>query len=362
VITGDLDAELVSAARAVLPGEPLPPVAATWRPAPDGDPASFATSLPFELATHTGRPPAELAAALAAVVRPAEWIVTAAPTGAGYLTITVTGRALASVAARITAAGPACARTTELSDRATAIPPWPDLLTATTWAQAWQDQADAMTGRLAEAAGAAATKRLGRERGVSGPRPPDGARSPVAAAAAYFGADAVRYRLARTLPGRVGVLAAVDPHPEEYGAVQLAHAEAASALRWAAELGYGRPEPGVTATWLLDSAAERELLGLLSWFPLRVAGAARRGRPAEVPHYLEQVAAAWTACRLACPALPFEGSAAPGEPALARARLLLADAAATVLAAGLRLAGVEPAARIGFAACPDDGYLWESPG
>jgi arginyl-tRNA synthetase len=362
VITGDLDAELVRAAHALLPGEPLPPAAATWRPAPGGDPGGFATSLPFELARFTGRPPAELAAALAAVLRSAEWIGTAEPTGAGYLTITVTGRALASVAARIAAAGPACARTTELSGRVTAIPPWPDLLAAPTWPLAWQEQADAMAGRLAEAAGASATERLGGERGVSEPRPPAGARPPVAAAAAYFGADAVRYRLARTLPGRVGALAATDPQPGEYGAVQLAHAEAMSALRWAAELGCSRLEPGETAAWLLDQAAERELLGLLSWFPLRVAAAARHRRPAEVPHYLEQVAAAWTACRLACPALPFGGSAAPREPALAQARLLLADAVATVLAAGLRLAGVEPAAMIGFSACTNSGYLWESPG
>jgi arginyl-tRNA synthetase len=362
VITGDLDVELLSAAQTLLPGEPLPPVAATWRPAPDGDPAGYATSLPFGLARRTGRSPTQLAAAFAATLRQAEWVVTAEPTGAGYLTITVTGRALASVATRIAAAGPACARTAELSGRTTAIPPWPDLFAAPTWARAWQDQADAMAGRLAEAAGASATDRLGRERGVAEPRPQDGPRSPVAVAAAYLGADAVRYRLARTQPGRVAALAAADPHPAEYGAVQLAHAEAASVLRWAAELGCSRPEPAETAAWLLDAPAERELLGLLSWFPLRVAAAARHGRPAEVPHYLEQVAAAWTACRLACPALPFGGSAAPRAPARTRARLLLADAVATVLAAGLRLAGVEPAARIGLAACPIDGYLWESPG
>lgn len=357
MITGDLDAELTRAARGLMPAGPLPPVAGSWRPAPDGDPAGYATSLPFDLARRTGRPPAELADALAAGVRRADWILAAEATGPGYLTITITGRALASVAARIAAAGPACARTAELSGAAAALPPWPDLRAAPTWRQAWQEQADAMAGRLARAAGASATDREGRERGVSGPQPATGARSPVAAAAAYFGADAVRYRLARTLPGRVGALATVDPQLDEYSTVQLAHAEAASVLRWAAELGLGRPEPGQTAAWLLDSAAERELLGLLAWFPLRVAAAARRTRPAEVPHYLEHVAAAWTACRLACPALPFGGSAAPPEPALTQARLLLAEAVATVLAAGLAFAGIEPAARIGFSACPDDGYL-----
>jgi arginyl-tRNA synthetase len=362
VITGDLDAELTSAARALLPAGPLPPVAGTWRPGPDGDPAGYATSLPFDVARRTGRPPAEVADALAAAVRRADWVLTAAATGPGYLTITITGRALASVAARIAAAGPACARTAELSGTAAALPPWPDLRATPTWRQAWQEQADAMAGRLAEAAGASGTECQGRERGVSGPPPAPAARSPVAAAAAYVGADAVRYRLARTLPGRIGALTTVDPQLDEYGAVQLAHAEAASVLRWAAELGLDRPEPARTATWLLDSAAERELLGLLAWFPVRVAAAARRARPAEVPHYLEQVAAAWTAFRLACPALPFGGSAAPREPALAQARLLLADAVATVLAAGLAFAGIAAAVRIGFPAFPDNGYLWESPG
>lgn len=357
MITGDLDAELTSAARGLIPAGPLPLVAGSWRPAPDGDPAGYATSLPFDLARRTGRPPAELADALAAAVRRADWILAAEATGPGYLTITITGRALASVAARIAAAGPACARTAELSGSTAILSPWPDLRAALTWRQAWQDQADAMAGQLAHAAGASATDRQGRERGVSGPLPATGTRSPVAAAAAYFGADAVRYRLARTLPGRVGALTTVDPQLDEYGTVQLAHAEAASVLRWSAELGFSRPEPAQTAAWLLDSAAERELLGLLAWFPLRVAAAARRARPAEVPHYLEHVAAAWRACRLACPALPFGGSEAPREPALAQARLLLADAVATVLAAGLALAGIEPAARIGFSACPDNGYL-----
>lgn len=357
MIISDLDAELVCAARVLLPGQPLPPTAATWRPGPDGDPAGYATSLPFELASHTGRPRTEVAAALAAGVRQAGWIATAEPTGAGYLTITVTGRALASVATRIAVAGPACAHTAELGGRLTAIRPWPDLAAAATWPQAWQEQAEAMAGRLAEAAGASATERLSRERGVPRPQPPDGAQAPVAAAAAHFGADVIRYWLARTLPNRVGALATVAPRPDEYSAVQLAHAEAASVSRWALELGCSRPEPGEVASWLLDSAAERELLGLLCWFPLRVAAGARHGRPAEVPHYLEHVAAAWTTCRLACPALPFGGNAAPREPARAQARLLLADAVATVLATGLRLAGLEPAARIGFPACPDNRYL-----
>ena len=170
----------------------------------------------------------------------------------------------------------------------------------------------------------------------------------MAAAAAYFGVDAVRYQLARTLPGRLGSLTWAEGQPGEHAAVQLAHGEAASTLRWAADLGVAPPVPAQSAFWLLDSATERALLGLLSWFPLRVAAAARRGRPAEIPRYLEQVAAAWTACRLACPALPFAGPAAGREPALEQARLMLADAVRIVLAAGMALIGIEPAARIGI--------------
>lgn len=347
MITGDLDAELIAAARAIT--AELPATGPTWRPALGGDPAAFATSLPFELSRRTGRPPGELAAALAAALGRTGWISSARPTGAGYLTITVTGSALASVAARIVLAGADCARSLELREASADVPPWPDLATAPTWRRAWQDQAAAMTGRFAHAAGASIHAAAGQERQVHAPQPAGAARSPVAAAAAFLGAGSVRYRLARTLPGRVGELAAASPGPDQYGVVQLAHAEAASTLRWAADLGLPQPDPVRARAGLLGASAEQALLGLLSWFPLRVAAAARRRRPAEVPHYLEQLAAAWTGCRLACPALPFGGAAAPREPDLAAARLLLAAAVATVLASGLGLAGLEPAATVGAA-------------
>jgi len=347
VITGDLDAELLVAAAAIVPDAPLPSMPATWRPAPDGDPARYATSLPFELARHTGRPPAELAAALGARLTGTGWISDLVPSKTGFLTITVTSAALGDLAARIVRAGPACVHSSELRARSVILAPWPDPAAARTWRQAWQDQADAMAGRLAEAAGAAGTAALGRERGRAHPRPAGGAQSPVASAVAYFGTDPVRYGLARTLPGRVGRLASVQQELAEYRAVQLAHAAAASTARWAADLGIRRPDPEKAATWLLGAPAERELLGLLSWFPVRVAAGARRHRPAELPHYLEQVATAWTTARLACPALPFGGAAAAADPDLAGARLLLAQAAAIVLATGMAMTGVEPAARAG---------------
>jgi hypothetical protein len=358
------------AARAVAPEVPagcLPAPGSTWRPAPDGDPAGFATSLPFELARRTGRPPAALAAALAADLTGVPWIAAATPAGDGYLTITVTGPRMAAVAGEIAAAGPACGRSDLLAGTATAIRPWPEPASARTWRQAWEDQASAMTARLAATAGASAAPPSGRERADPRGPEPDPAHSPVAAAVTYFGADEIRYRLARTLPGQAGRLSAAGPgSPGCYAIVRRAHAEAASTLRWASELrtagqhlARGRtgelgpaadrtrtPQPGPDPTGLLGTQAERELLGLLSWFGLRVAAAARRHRPAELPQYLEQVAAAWTACRLASPALPFGGAAAPRDPALAGARLLLADAVRAVLAAGLMLAGLPAMDRI----------------
>jgi arginyl-tRNA synthetase len=82
------------------------------------------------------------------------------------------------------------------------------------------------------------------------------------------------------------------------------------------------------------------MLGLLSFLPVRVAAAARRGRPDELPRYLEQVSAAWLACRQAAPALPFGGRAAASEAHVVSSRLLLAEAVAAALAAGLALTGI----------------------
>jgi len=77
-----------------------------------------------------------------------------------------------------------------------------------------------------------------------------------------------------------------------------------------------------------------------------VAAAARRCRPDGLPRYLEEVSAAWQACQLEAPALPFGGASAPGDPVLAAARLELAAAAAAVLSAGLGLTGIEAGRRL----------------
>jgi arginyl-tRNA synthetase len=172
----------------------------------------------------------------------------------------------------------------------------------------------------------------------------------VAVMAGYAGTDAVRYALTRTPAGRSAqtgrLVCVLNERRNPCYAVRLAHAEAASVLRWAADLGLARGEPDAIAPGLLGHPRERQLLDVLSWLPERVAGSARRRRPHEVAAYLEHLAAAWTQCREACPALPFGGRTAPADPAGAAARLWLADATRAALAAGLELIGVAAPQRL----------------
>jgi arginyl-tRNA synthetase len=373
VITSDLDAELARTLRELGSGEGWPadgPVlpSGTWRLPPGGDPGSYATAVAFEIARLAGGGPAPLAAAIAKALRTVPWIQAAEQTGDGYLTITVTPQALARSAAQMAAAGPACANSAILRGTTATVRPWPDLAVAPTWQRAWEDQAAVMTGRLAQAAGATTTIASEWERPVEARTADRRANSPVNAAVTYLGVDAVRYRLARTLPGTAGELAPTAParsrQADPYYAVQHAHADAASTLRWAAELRLGRPDPSERLADLLAEPGEPDLLWLLSWLPVRVAAAARRRRPDELPRYLEDVALAWSQCRQANPALPFHGQAAPadgqatgtggsaagtGNPRASRsaispdvigARLMLADTVRVVLAAGLALTGV----------------------
>jgi len=360
MITADLDQELAAALRALAARDLLPVPSAqlspagTWRPGPDGDPASYATAAPFQIAGLAGLHPAQAAAEVAGSLRSVPWIEAATPSGEGYLTVTVTHQALAASAARMAAAGQACANSAILRGTAATSRPWPDLATARNWQHAWQLQADAMTSHLARAAGAAATDLSERERVHTGTRRSrttrPGVDDPgVDDAVAYLGPDSVRYRLARTMPGHrlrpaslgmASITAARAPMADPLYPVQQAHAAAASALRWAADLGL---EPAGITDGLgrqLRSPAELALLGLLSFLPVRVAAAARRGRPDEIPRYLEQVSAVWLTCRLQVPALPFGGQAAPRDPGQAGARLVLARAVAAAIAAGLALTGI----------------------
>jgi arginyl-tRNA synthetase len=361
VLTADLDRELAAAISALATDGQLPAAAAalpppaargTWRPAPDGNPAGYATSLSLRLARLAERSPADVAAALAARLAAVQWIEAASPAG-GYLTVTVTPQALAASAAAQAAAGPACADSTILAGTTATPGPWPDLAAEPGWQAAWQNHRSAMAGRLAQAAGAAVSVLSYRERATSPSQPFATTRSPVHIATDYHGLCSVRYRLARTMPHQVPQLSvAMQPGWEQSGLadplypVQQAHAAAASAVRWAGDLGLTSDEPGEQLADGLSSSEEQAMLGLLSFLPVRVAAAARRGQPHELPRYLEQVAECWQRCRLARPALPFGGQAAPRDPATISARLVLAAAVQAVLAAGLALTGVTPSDRL----------------
>jgi arginyl-tRNA synthetase len=319
----------------------------TWRPAPSGiggAPGTYATSLPFRLADATGREPGEVAAELAARLGPVGWIGAARVTRGGYLTVTVTGEALAGLAVRVPAAGDGCAESDALRGTELAAPAAADPASAADWDEAGRRVAAEVTGQLAAAAGANVKVRKYSERRLR----PDG--SAPAAAVAFAGPDAIRYALARTGPGRRYAIDAatcvrnlmVNP----FFAVRYAHAHAASVLRWAAGLGLGRGEPGAFRPGLLSHPGERELLGALSWLPERTAAAARRRRPDAFARYLEALAGAWLGCWESCPALPFGGRLAPRDGPEAAARLWLAAAAQTALGTGMRLLGVAAPERL----------------
>jgi hypothetical protein len=396
--------------------------------------ARYATSLPFELGRLAGQEPVAVAARLGRIVQRAGWITSAEPTGAGYLTIGVTAAALAAVAVRTSQAGASCVRSGALQSVSRPVPPLPELAAAMSWRQAWRDQAAALAGRLAEAAGATtlppddgppaigppprnpAARDTRAQDAPAGDTPAGQAPAgnpavgrTVADAVEFAGSDAVRYWLARLPDARAGILdhavfvtrdptgprtrardagapgarahvargrrarapdararearapdararggrvpdaSALEGEPysappflgRDLAAVRFAAADAAATGRWAAELGLARLEPPLAAGQL-GEPAEITLLTELSWLAERVAGAARRRQPDELPRYLERLAGAWLDVREGCPALPFGGRAAPGGAAGTSARLWLAEATATALGAGLDLVGIQP--------------------
>jgi arginyl-tRNA synthetase len=367
VITGDLDRALATTVTS----------AGTWRPAPAGTargPRTYATTIAFRLAGgHTGGPggPRAVAAGLAARLRGLSWVEAATVAGEGYLVVTVTADALACLAVRITEAGPACDHSSALAGTGLTAPAAVGLGSARTWEEARQRVHAAVTGRLAEAAGAHVKTQDDAER-IAAPDPPARvtATSVVAETIAYAGADAVTYALARLPPrgpARLDAhLAAAHHLGNPAYAVRYAHAHAASTLRQAADLGLGLGEAARFQPRLLTHPSEQALLHELSWLPERVAGAARRRRPDAFAHYLEGLAGAYFDCQEACPAVPPgtglsgtglpgtgptgtglpgtgpSATARPGEPATGAgpAQLWLVAAARTALRAGLDRLGV----------------------
>ncbi len=347
MITAGLRRAILAAVRleGAEDGDPL------LRPGPV--PGSYASSLPFRLVrgSRPGQDPRGEAAALAGRLAGEPWIAAAEVTGPGFLTVTVTHDALASLAVRIVRAGPACARSDALRGRVVPAAPPALLAAAPGWPQARAAFAAQLTARLAAAAGA--TVFPDPERAfVPAPAPPSAAQSegrsaahpmaqpmtlpgdgPVAEAARYAGADAVRFALARMPPGGaagspVPAAAIIARHvlANPAYAVRYAHAAAAAVLRWAAALG---TRPAGFTSRLLAEPGELALLDTLSWLPERVAMAARRGRPDEFAGYLEELATR-TIETMSTTSFTTISS-------ISSERLWLADAARTGLAVGLGL-------------------------
>ncbi len=359
MLTADLRQALLSAANDA--GYPVPGHDPVLRSG--GAPGRYTAGLPLRI---TGQHAAAVAEAIAAPLRATPWIATVTPAPRGYLIITVTDDALQRLAVRVAEAGPACVRSDAL--RGTTVPalpppsptpepllspeplppsapllsPAPPAGRADPWAGAHSTVLLQVTAALGRAAGASVPADFFNRlppRPVPTPMAPD----PVTAAEAFAGAEAIRYTLARTPPGRLVAPdpAAVARHVEANPAyaVRYAYSCAASTLRWAAALGLSR---GGAAGFRPDSLAhprERALLDALSWLPEQVARAARRGRPHEFTAFLEGLAETYQVCRVACPAWPERGH-------VVRARLWLTGAAAAGLAAGLELLGVSAPARL----------------
>ena len=344
----DIGAELARLIAAAVTAGELPSAAGTvsaagtWRPPPGGAPGTYSSSLPFRLADAGAAP--GIAELLAARLARRVWISAATVTGGGYLTVTVTADALAGLAVRVTQAGPACARSDALRGMSLPGPLDADLITAPTWAQAHRRFAAAVSGRLARAAGAQVRTDQDSERMTSPSLTAEVLSGPAGPAIAFAGADAICYALARVPAGQA---AAIDPAQSvrhvlgnPFYAVSFAHADASATLRRAASLGLSRGEPAGFEPRLLADPAELALLGVISWLPERVAGAARRRQPRALTRYLEELAGVYLDVRESCPALPSGGRSAPRDVATARARLWLADAARTALGAGLGLLGL----------------------
>jgi arginyl-tRNA synthetase len=322
VISGDMRRAIAVA----LAAEGLGPADPGLRPT--GTPGQYASSVAFAF----GEQPHQVATRIAARLAETEGIARAEVTGPGFITVTVTPKALADLPERIATAGPACATSDALNGVEIPAPPVGDPLAEASWEKARAALAAQLTARLAAAAGATVAIGEDMERTVSSPEPtqfavggeatvrysailaeppaspppetggvppgmaldsrpiqwpslPSGA-DPVARAVAYAGADAVRFSLARALPGhpvridRQIIARHVLGNPAY--AVRYAHARAASGVRWAANSRAAVPL-GTEAVPRRPSADQGEvvLLDVLSWLPERVAIAARRGRPDE---------------------------------------------------------------------------------
>ncbi len=362
MITGELSAAVAAAAEAAQAAGELagPPVtsdamlAGSWRPVPaaaGGGPGSYASTIPFLLASRSAGDPGHIAAVLAARlpgVGAAAGICRATVTGRGYLSLTVRPEALGRLAARISQAGPGCARSDALRGTIVTAPAGTPLAAAGSWDEAWRWLAAELAGRLASAAGAEV--RWTAEPTGSAPAPsaasappaapgltaapgpaavpglvaaPDLTAAPgsVAVAVAFAGPDAIRYALSRAVPSGAGPgrrIRAIDPRAaaaqhlgNPFYAVRYAHAHAASILRWSADLGLPAADAAQFQPRLLAHPREQALLDAMSWLPERVAGAARRGQPHVLAGYLEELSGTYLDWQECC-SLSQPGAFPPG--------------------------------------------------
>ena len=250
------------------------------------------------------------------------WIASAEVSN-GFLTVTVTHEALTEVATEITQVGGPCAESDVLRGQVVTVTT-NDWLLAGDWEQARAVLAVELTGRLAAAAGATVT-----EAGTTGRSDMAGATE-IAAGARWAGRDAMRFAVARMVPGGPAPDPAVIARHvlgNPAYAVRYAHAVAAAVLRWA------DTPPGEFRPRQLTGPGEMVLLDALSWLPERVAVAARRGRPDDFARYLETLASR------TIDAMSTSGHISPE-------RLWLAAAARTGLGAGLELLGIAAPERL----------------
>ncbi len=128
--------------------------------------------------------------------------------------------------------------------------------------------------------------------------------------------------------------------------VQYAHARAHSVFRQAAEafpdIAYPMSAPGAEALAVLADPAEMSLLKLLAAFPRTIESAALAHEPHRVAFYLHEVASEFHGLWNRGKDLPQLRFINPRDRVSTIARLILVQAVASVLSAGLGVLGVEP--------------------
>ncbi|MHA6762898.1 arginine--tRNA ligase [Streptacidiphilus sp. PAMC 29251] len=163
----------------------------------------------------------------------------------------------------------------------------------------------------------------------------------------WIGVDAARYTLSRspsdsTITLDINVLTSTSNENHVYY-VQYAHSRMCSIQRNAAALGFDQGPTEGFKPELLDTEAEKKLLGALADFPLEVAKASRFREPHHIARYLEETAGHYHRFNDQCRVLPFGDDEVTD---LNRSRLWLVGATRTVIANGLALLGVSAPERM----------------